>query len=93
MLRFELREAVRQARLVDRHLARHEDEAVEQHPLAEDGYELEGLLEDDVKVAVHLRGVGVAGPPEIEPVGVYLRSVSSRGSTCMRGGVPGGSRS
>lgn len=68
----ELVQAVGQTGLVDRHLARHEDEAVEHHAGANDGDVLERLFQNDVQVTVHLRLVGVANPPQVEPVGVNL---------------------
>ena len=59
-----------EARLVLGPFARQEDEAEEHHARAENWDVSEGLFEDDVEVAVH--AVGVGGPPEVEPVGVYL---------------------
>lgn len=68
----QLVEAVSHPGLVDGHLAGHEDEAVKHHTGADDRNVLEGLLEDDVDVAMHLWRVRVAYPPEIQPVGVDL---------------------
>lgn len=66
----ELTQTVLEALLVLCPFPRKEDEAVKHHAGAEDGDVLDGLLEDDVEVAVHLGGVG--DPPEVDPVGIYL---------------------
>ena len=47
-------------------LALEEDEVVELGAPAYDGDVLEGFLEDDVDVAVHVVGVGY--PPQVQPV-------------------------
>lgn len=59
-------------RLVHRHLTRHENKAIKHHALPDDRYVLQGLLQYDVEESVHLRTVGVAHPPEVQPVRVDL---------------------
>jgi hypothetical protein len=63
-------QSVAEAFFVRGPFAREENEAVEHHAGAEDGDVLYRFFEDDVEVAVHLRGV--CDPPEIDPVGVDL---------------------
>lgn len=67
------------------HFAGHEDESVKHHACAHDGDPAEGLFEDDVDVAVHADAVGVADPPEIEPVSVNLKKLVD---LILKDGVP-----
>lgn len=63
MLLLQLLKSMRKSWLIGRHLARHENEAVEHHASADARNVLERLLENDVDVTVHARRVCVGHPP------------------------------
>lgn len=68
----QLLQSIGKTGLICCHFSRHEDEAVKRHAPADDGNILQGLLQNDVNVAVRRSSVDVANPPEVQPVGINL---------------------